>query len=124
KEPQSPVTSLRMVAPRTAFVNQPVKFDVVPNGSGDRLIRYFWNFGDGTLVEEKDPVHAFAHAGEYVVVVESRFLKEDAMARQTITVLPPMLSLARTELGAVQVHNNAKYEIDLGKFILRGEKEF
>lgn len=122
--PQSPVKTLRMLAPKTAFVHQPVPFDVVPGGSGDRLVRYFWNFGDGNLEEAKDPIHAFTHAGEYVVIVESRFLGEEAMARQTITVLPAMLSLARTELGAVQVHNNAKYEIDLGKFMLRGEKEF
>lgn len=124
KELPAPVQSVRIVAPAIAYVHQPVQFDVIPSGSGDRLVRYFWNFGDGILEESKDPVHSFAHAGDYVVVVRSRYLGKEAIARVKLTVLPPALSLARTELGAVQIHNDAQYEIDLGAFVVRGEKEF
>jgi hypothetical protein len=123
-EAQAPVKSLKITAPHIAYVNQPVEFDVTPSGSGERFIRYSWNFGDTHTADVKSPAHAFRHAGMYVVVVESRFLKETKTARTEITVLPASLSLARTVEGHLQMHNNAKYEIDLSGFIIRGEKEF
>ena len=119
-----PVRSIELSMPEIGYVNQPVSFNVGPEDTVERLVRYSWNFGDGNIADTKSPVHTYAYPGMYVVFVTSRYLGEEKTVRGELTILPATLSLVRTESGDIQLHNNAKYEIDLGGFTLQGEKSF
>lgn len=118
------VTALTIHAPQQAYVNQPVEFDVSPSGGGNRLVRYSWNFGDGNASDSKSPLHTYRHPGNYVIMVESYYAKRTVLARREIVVLPATLSLARAQNGDVQINNDAKYEIDISGFRVRGERGF
>lgn len=47
---------------------------------------YNWNFGDGNSSSDKDPVHTYATAGEYTVVLTASNSVGSATASQTFTV--------------------------------------
>jgi len=119
-----PVSKLSITAPSQAYVNQPVSFDVSPSDGVERLVRYTWSFGDAASTEEKSPIHTYAYPGNYVVMVESYYAKETVMGRHEITVLPAILSIARTDNGDIQIHNNAQYEVDISNFELYGSTSF
>jgi len=118
----NPVLTLSIDAQKLAYVNQTIPFAVTPSGIGQTIMNsltYTWNFGDTYGTSSKNTTHAFSYPGEYVVVVEAKFAKEKAIARQEITVLPLAVSLARSPVGDVLLHNNAKYEVDIGGFTLK-----
>src|SRR5690606_36460151 len=120
-----PVNSLRLTAPKTAYVNQPIDFEVEPaGGRNDRLVRYLWNFGDGATANTATVRHAYKYPGTYVVVVESSYLKEEKMARQEIEVLPVEVSLKTNADGTVTIKNEGSAELDLSGMRLKGGGEF
>lgn len=113
--------------PKVAYVNQNLTLSVVPSGLGDTLLdslTYTWNFGDGNVGSGKSVAHTFLYPGSYVVVAEASFARHIAYARHEITVLPVTFSLTRTAAGDVQIQNNAKYEVAMGGFTLRGTDAF
>jgi PKD repeat protein len=61
------------------------------NASSDRdgdPLSFLWDFGDGTLSEEENPVHTFGEAGQFTVVLvaaDSRGLASSPK-QQRITV--------------------------------------
>ena len=121
------VLELTLNAPVVAYVNQPVRFEVVPTGAGKTTrnsLHYHWNFGDLNTAETKDPQHAFAYEGEYIVVVEAEFGTRKAIMRHEIDVLPVTVSLSKTPSGDVVVRNNASHEIDLSGYVMSGETSF
>lgn len=121
------VLTLTLNAPSVAYVNQVVDFEIVPKGAGRSLMNslvYYWNFGDTYTGQGKRATHAFAYPGEYVVFVEASFAERKAEIRHEITVLPIMLTLARTDGGDIMIHNNAKYEVDISEYILGGNSYF
>lgn len=122
-----PDTTLELspVVPKIAYVNQGVAFDVVAEGIGPHLIeslQYSWNFGDTYTSEGKKVTHAFRHPGEYVVMLFASYARHSGTARHEITVLPTSFSISRTESGDVLIHNNARYEVDLSGFLVRGDR--
>lgn len=122
-----PVLSLKVSAQRTAYVNEEVPFEVIPDGVGDTFknsLAYTWNFGDTYTGVGKKPTHMFTYPGEYTVVVEGEFAKQYALARHELTVLPVSFTLGMTETGDVTIKNSAKYEVDLGGFMLSGVNVF
>ncbi|MEX0917665.1 MAG: lamin tail domain-containing protein [Candidatus Paceibacterota bacterium] len=124
KEPP-PVYNLMLTinAPTRVYVNQPIELSVIPSGLSDAVIdsvTYEWNFGDVHTAMGKETSHSYAYAGEYVVTVYGTFASHETVARHTITVLPVTISLALTGGGDVQIHNNARYEIDLSGYTLNG----
>ncbi len=123
----NPELSLRIDAPTVAYVNQDVSFEMAPSGVGKTLgnsLIYTWNFGDTYTGSSQETEHAFAYAGEYIVVGNAAFAKQNAFARHEIKVLPLTFSLERTEAGDIIIKNNAKYEADIGGFTLRGAISF
>jgi len=107
-------------APSIAYVHSPVTFDLTVSGGDGALVRYTWNFGDGTTESTNRPTHTFEYAGKYVVVVESSYQKETLRARKEIMVLSPTLTLEARPDGAVVITNIGKQEIDLGGYTLAG----
>jgi hypothetical protein len=119
-----PVLTLSVGAPRIVYVHENVPFEVTPTGIGKTLInslRYTWNFGDTYTTTSKDTAHTFEYPGEYIVVVGAEYAKQKAVARHEITVLPVSFSLARSSTGDILLHNNAKYEVDIGGYSLTGD---
>lgn len=50
-------------------VAQPIAFRVTAQSSDNPLLRYSWNFGDGTGSDAEHPEHTFTYAGSYSVKV-------------------------------------------------------
>lgn len=119
--------ALSIDAPSRVYVNQPIELSAMPSGLSDALIdsvTYQWNFGDTHTTEGKEVNHAYAYAGTYVVTVYGSFARHEYVARHTVTVLPVTMSLAVSADGDIQVHNNARYEIDLSGYTIHGQTSF
>lgn len=125
KEVHEPVNGLLIKAPTIAFAGQLVEFDVNPtDGTDDRLVRYSWNFGDGSISAEKSPRHQYPHPGTYVIVVESYFQKQAKVARREISVVPLALELTPVTGGGLSVKNAGVYEVDLSDLTISSLGEF
>lgn len=59
----SPKASFRAF-PRTALPGKTVRFQSFSEGD---IVRYFWDFGDGSQSLERSPVHVYASEGVYTV---------------------------------------------------------
>ncbi|OGG85487.1 hypothetical protein A2392_03305 [Candidatus Kaiserbacteria bacterium RIFOXYB1_FULL_46_14] len=117
---QKPVSGLVINAPDYSFVGQVVNFEAVPSdGDQGRLVRYWWNFGDGYTADSKVATHQYRHPGTYVVVVESYYLKKTHITRHEITILSPQLSV-RSDQGSFVITNKSDHEIDLFGMTLSG----
>ena len=67
-----PPRALFTVTPERPQPGEPVRFDASSSSDPDgRIVRYSWDFGDGTQQETEDPVieHVFAQAGVYTVTL-------------------------------------------------------
>ncbi len=116
---------LSLRAPDIAYVNQPVVFDVEPSGLGKTFLdslEYTWNFGDFTTHAGKKVTHVFTHPGEYVVTLHGTYTRHEAVERTTITILPVTFSLSRNAEGDVLLKNNAKYEVNVSGYTLKGRE--
>jgi PKD repeat protein len=51
--------------------------------------RWFWNFGDGTTSNDRNPVHAFQYSGTFSVMLSAVNQTGVATATRTIAVNPP-----------------------------------
>lgn len=117
--------SLAMDAPDIIYVNQQVDFSVEPSGIGKTFIdslQYQWNFGDAYTASSKEVSHVFLYPGEYVVTVHAGYARHEQLARTTVTVLPVAFSMTKNIRGDIQIHNDAKYEINISGYMLVGAK--
>lgn len=117
--------SLAVQIPDSVYVHQAVPFSVEPSGLGKELldsVGYQWNFGDLSTSTQKDPVHAFAYPGEYVVTLYASYARHEQTAQKKIVVLPVSFALATNSNGDILLQNNAKYEVDISGYQLVGEK--
>lgn len=117
--------SLEVIAPKQAFVNQPVVFSVEASGVGSTVensLQYRWNFGDANISNEKNPTHVFAYPGTYVVHVEASYATQEAENSVVVTVLPVALSLTTNSDNDIQINNDSAYTVDLSDYRLRGHK--
>jgi hypothetical protein len=67
--PAAPTISLKVT--ETTVVSDAIPMSVETAGNGVPIILYRWDFGDGTSAEGQSLVHAYTHAGKYVVKVVS-----------------------------------------------------
>jgi len=120
-----PVIGLKVTATDIAHVNELVEFTAEPNdGRKNRLVRYSWNFGDGTTADTASPTHSYKYPGTYVVIVESYYLKEEKIARHEIEILPVSVDISTNPLGAVTITNKGTEEINLHGMTVSGKGEF
>lgn len=119
--------ALAVSAPSTAYVNQPIDFQVTPSGVGHTIaqsLQYVWNFGDTNTASAAKVRHAYSHPGNYVVVVEGSYKRQVQRARHEVVVLPVSLSLTKLDTGDIAIQNTSQIEIDLTKYRLVGDREF
>ncbi len=115
--------SIDMIIPDRVYVNQEVTMMVVPTGLAQGILNsleHRWNFGDVTTAQGKEVKKRFTYAGEYVVTLRSSYKEYEAFARKTITVLPVVFSITLSPQGDVQVHNDARYEVDISGYKIAG----
>ncbi len=118
---KEPVSGLKANAPEVAFTGQLVNFEVDPGGGdNDRLIRYTWNFGDGSTGEGKSVEHLYKHSGIYVVVVESYYLKETKIHKFQIEVLTPQISLETSGTNII-LKNQSEQDMELSGMSLQSQ---
>jgi len=55
-----------------AIEGSPCKFNNRTSNDLNRDVVYSWNFGDGTVSNEKNPTHSYAKAGRYTVVLTAK----------------------------------------------------
>lgn len=121
------VLSLSMRAPKIAYVNQEVEFEVVPEGVGPTILSslgYTWNFGDTYTASGKKNTHIYKYPGEYVVMVGAEFAKQSATARHEVKVLPISITMERTSNDDILIKNTSGEEVDLEGFVLKGNTSF
>jgi hypothetical protein len=114
-------------APLIGYVHQPIEFTLSVRGPGETILNslaYDWNFGDTFTSDRKEPTHAFAYPGEYVVIAEAAYAAQEAAARHEITILPVSFALARGAGGEILLTNRAPHEVDIGGFTLQGASSF
>ncbi|MFN7115416.1 MAG: peptidylprolyl isomerase [Saprospiraceae bacterium] len=68
-----------------------------------KAIRYEWNFGDGKVVQDSSPVHAFKHSGKYEVQLLASDGKKSRIIKKQLTVEAPDKCLVEieTNLGSM-----------------------
>lgn len=69
-DPNYDYTSLSFTSFGTLSVNDPITFI---NTSTETPIRYTWDFGDGTLSTEENPIHSFLTVGSYTVSLTTTY---------------------------------------------------
>jgi len=112
---------LSLSMPTRAYVNQTVTLTAETAGVSAGILQsltHEWNFGDFNTGSGEVVTHRFTYPGEYVVTLHSQYKKYEAYARKTITVLPVNFSLTTSPHGDVQVHNDARYEVDLSGYAI------
>ena len=109
KEVHEPVNGLLIKAPTIAYSGQLVEFDVNPtDGTDNRLVRYSWNFGDGSISAEKSPRHQYTHPGSAAQLkdVAGKTLAYSTAAVNTVARPKPTLLVSaqsKTPVGPTTV---------------------
>ena len=69
--------------------------------TSSNALSHFWDFGDGNVSEESDPVHTFAAAGSYeVTLIATNGCGSDTMVADVAVLLPPTAAFsANPEAG-------------------------
>lgn len=115
--------TVQIEGPARVYENQEVAFIAHTTGVAQSIqnsVEHIWNFGDMTVATGSEVAHHFVHPGEYVVTVHSGYKAYEAAARMEVVVLPTRLSLSRNSFGDIQIHNDAKYEIDISQYTITG----
>jgi len=87
KESASPIANFTW-EPKSPSVNTPVKFIDCSFDKGGYIVNYTWDFGDGNISHQKNPVHEYNKAGNFevrlIVTDNDGFINEKVMV---ITVI-------------------------------------
>jgi len=121
----SNILALSIDVPNTVFVNQPVRFTVVPGNVGQTImnsLKYTWNFGDINTGKGKEVTHTYAYPGQYIVTVGGSYARHDQVVQKMITVLPIKFSITKNLTGDIQIHNDSPYDVDVSGFSLSSDK--
>lgn len=117
--------SLSIRAPKVVYVNQTFSLDAEPKNVSDRYLKrldYVWSFGDGEAGYKQFMLHMYKYPGTYAIVLKAKYRRSEQIARHTITVLPVDFSITRSPAGDIQINNDARYEINLTGYKVKGSK--
>jgi hypothetical protein len=136
---KNPTIKAKILANSLAFVRQPHEMQVSMLGySNESLVlgKVYWNFGDGSSLEQINNFEKFSHnyyyPGEYPVLLEyfaGPFSKEpEATSKMIIKVIPTTVLISRIGKADdffVELTNSANYDIDISGWNLKaGVKNF
>jgi hypothetical protein len=123
KVPGEPTVRINM--PATVYVNQAVEAVATVSDIGktiDQSMERAWNFGDLGTATGKEVMHRFMYPGEYIVSVRAVYKNFIATDKVVVKVLPMNLSVTKNTSGDIQIHNDAKYEIDVSGYEVRAKE--
>ncbi|MFA6524148.1 MAG: lamin tail domain-containing protein [Candidatus Paceibacterota bacterium] len=129
---KNPTMKAKILTKTLAFIGQPLEFKSSILGySNENLVlgKIFWNFGDGSSLEQNNNFtkfnHTYLYSGEYPVSMEyysNYFLDTpDAVNKIIIKVVPMTVSISKVGDAKdffVELTNNSNYEIDISKWTL------
>ncbi len=123
-----PVLATQITGAEVVYVGVPAGFDVVASGLSATVLRslqHHWNFGDGEITTSEMPSvsHVYHYPGYYMVVVESIYKNYRAIDKFMVEVKAVPLSLA-VGSTTIRVQNLANYDVEVGGYVVRGEKPF
>ena len=136
---ESPTIKVKILANDVAFVGQPTEFDSSVLGySNEKLVlgKLFWNFGDGSSLEQTNNFqkinHIYLYPGEYATSLEyysnGFAATPDAINKMKIKVTPMSVSISKIGDAKdffIELTNNADYDIDIsGWTISANNKNF
>ena len=83
------------------------------------LVRFLWNFGDGSTGDGESVLHHFAYPGRYAVVVDVAENKQAVSDEIIVTAEPAKLFFEVLSDGSVAIHNLAGRDLDLSDWIVK-----
>ncbi|MBI1975573.1 MAG: lamin tail domain-containing protein [Candidatus Vogelbacteria bacterium] len=106
---------------RIASVGEHVRFAARGIGASERF-EYFWSFGDGSFARGRETDHAYAYPGTYNVVINAERGEDISVARNTVTVFAPAITIAIASNGmadrSLELHNTGPYEQNLADWAI------
>lgn len=113
---------------RLALVDTPVIFEGrLFNNKLERVDggNAFWSFGDGQTASGRMVSHSYKFPGDYLVVMNVLSGSEEYVARTSVKVVLPGLSIIEAGSDFVKIRNNSSYEANLGGWrISTGRQDF
>lgn len=127
--PKTHAAEVVLVAPAAVVAGAPARFAAQAyDENGKPLsygVRYSWNFGDGTVGAEQEPLHTYSFAGPYHVRVAVRYRGEELVAREQVAAVAPTITVVAQSDGSVVLTNKTGAELDLGYWsIVDGGNQF
>jgi len=123
---------VKILAKTLAFIGQPLEFNSSVIGySNENVVlgKMFWNFGDGSSLEQVNNFskfnHIYLYAGEYPVSMEyyqNNFSDIPlAINKMIVKVVPMTVSISKVGDAKdffIELTNNSNYEIDISRWSL------
>lgn len=110
---------------RLGSVGSPLEFSVDTSINKDRNNVFTWNFGDGTTGSGVVVTHTYLYPGDYVVVLNVRSVEGGGVARLSVKIVDPKLSIVEANAQYIKLKNNSNYEVSLyGKALSVGNRVF
>lgn len=109
---------------RYVSINTPIEFELKHNQDKNTGINAIWSTGDGNIKRGRKISHVFDRPGEYNLVVNAAYQKEQSVSRVKIYVSEPQISLAlstRGETVDLLLKNSGKKEVNIGGFTIKGQ---
>ncbi len=82
------------------------------------MVRFVWNFGDGSTAEGQSVAHHFEYPGRYVVWLDIAHDTVAASDRIIVTAEPARLSFTVFADGSAEIVNNAGRDLDLSNWVV------
>ncbi|OGI95712.1 hypothetical protein A2917_00100 [Candidatus Nomurabacteria bacterium RIFCSPLOWO2_01_FULL_42_17] len=132
KKAPEPAFKAKILANTLAFTGQPHGVQVNISSSSNENVdlgRAFWNFGDGSSLEQKDNFeklyHTYDYPGDYVVFLEyyqSKFSQTpEATSKIVIKVVPTTVVISKVgdvKDFFVELTNQASFDMDVSNWII------
>jgi competence ComEA-like helix-hairpin-helix protein len=83
------------------------------------MVRFLWNFGDGTSAEGPSVIHHYDYPGKYAVTLYIAEQKTSVSDRIVVTAKPAKLAFSAEPDGSAKIQNLAGRDLDLSGWIVR-----
>ncbi|HEU0080407.1 MAG TPA: lamin tail domain-containing protein [Candidatus Paceibacterota bacterium] len=121
-EAAKPEFTVTVGRPRLGFVGAPLLFESKVKASKNLLpgtsVRSIWAMGDGAELFGPVVWHAYQYPGDYVVVANTDFWGQSAVAKTKVRIVEPHIKLSVLPSGAIELSNLDKGELNIGGFII------
>ena len=114
---------------RTVLVNTPIVFEAETN-KGNNFVKapidFNWSFGDGSGKYGRSVTHTYYFPGEYNVVLNASYRRENSVSRTKVKVIDPSISVVNFipgSKGYVEIKNDSLSEVNINDWKLVSGKE-